>query len=144
MCGFSCHNSRSGGLVRLSKQHCILPQMGESCLSSLSAQSCLTLCDPVDCGPPFSVHGISQARILEWVAISFPRESSWPRDWTCISWVSCTGSWILYHWATWEAAEQRGNKMGEWMFGDCIDVAREMGRCLTADVWASGQKQRKQ
>ena len=42
---------------------------------------------PTDCSPPGSfVHGISQARILEWVAISFSRRSSWPRDWT---WVSC-------------------------------------------------------
>ena len=43
-------------------------------------QSCLTLCDPVDCGPPgSSIHGILQARILEWVAISFSRGSSQPR-----------------------------------------------------------------
>ena len=42
-------------------------------------QSCLTLCDPVDCSPPgSSVHGILQARILEWVAISFSRGSSQP------------------------------------------------------------------
>ena len=41
------------------------------------AQSCLTLCDPVDCSPPgSSVHGILQARILEWVVISFSRGSS--------------------------------------------------------------------
>ena len=41
------------------------------------AQSCLTLCDPMDCSPPgFSVHGIFQARVLEWVAISFSRGSS--------------------------------------------------------------------
>ena len=41
------------------------------------AQSCLTLCDPVDCSlPGYSVHGILQARILEWVAISFSRGSS--------------------------------------------------------------------
>ena len=46
-------------------------------------QSCPTLCNPVDCSPPGpSIHGISQARILEWVAISFSRESSQPRDWT--------------------------------------------------------------
>ena len=38
------------------------------------AESCLTLCDPMDCSPPDSVHGISQARILEWVAISFSRD----------------------------------------------------------------------
>ena len=50
------------------------------------AQSCLTLCDPVDCSlPGSSVHGILQARILEWVAISFSRESSQPRDWTQVS-----------------------------------------------------------
>ena len=43
--------------------------------------SCSTLCDPVDCSlPGSSVHGIFQARILEWVAISFSRGSSWPRD----------------------------------------------------------------
>ena len=41
------------------------------------AQSCPTLCDPIDCSPPgSSVHGILQARILEWVAISFSRGSS--------------------------------------------------------------------
>ena len=46
-----------------------------------------------------SVHGISQARILECVAISFSRGSSWTRNWICISWI---GRQILYHWATWE------------------------------------------
>ena len=52
----------------------------------LVVQSCLTLCDPMDCSPPgSSVHGISHARILEWVAISSTRRSSQPRDWTCIS-----------------------------------------------------------
>ena len=62
------------------------------------AQSCLTLCDPMDCSPPgSSVHEISQARILEWVAISYSRESSEPRNQTCISCISCTGRWILYH-----------------------------------------------
>ena len=62
---------------------------------------CPTLCDPIDCSPPgFSVHGISQTRILEWVAISFSRRSSQPRDWTC---VSCIGRQILYHWAAREA-----------------------------------------
>ena len=44
-----------------------------------------------------SVHGISQARMLDWVAISFSRRSSWPRDG---HWVSCIGRWILYHCAT--------------------------------------------
>ena len=68
------------------------------------AQSCLTLCDLMDCSPPgSSVHGVFQARMLEWVAISFFRGSSQPRDQTCISCVSCIGKQILYHWATWEA-----------------------------------------
>ena len=47
------------------------------------AQSCLTLCDPMDCSPPgSSVLGISQTRTLEWVAISSSRGSSRPRRWT--------------------------------------------------------------
>ena len=49
--------------------------------NALVAQSCPTLCKPVDCSPPgFPVHGILQARILEWVTISFSRGSSRPRD----------------------------------------------------------------
>ena len=52
----------------------------------LVAKSYPTLCNPMDCSPPCSsVHGIPQARILEWVAISSSRGSSWPWDWTCIS-----------------------------------------------------------
>ena len=55
-------------------------------------QSCLTLCDPVDCGPPgSSVHWIFQTRILVWVAICFSRGSSQPRNQTHISYVSCIG-----------------------------------------------------
>ena len=53
----------------------------------LVTECCLTLCDPVDCSPPGSaVHGILQARILQWVAIPSSRGSSPPRDQT---WVSC-------------------------------------------------------
>ena len=56
------------------------------CPEVLVTQCVLTLCDPMDCSlPGFSVHGISQARILEWVAISSSRGSSPPRDWTYIS-----------------------------------------------------------
>ena len=58
------------------------------------------LCNPLDCSPSgSSVHGISQARVLKWVAIPFFRGSFWPRNWTH---VSCTDRCILYHWATWE------------------------------------------
>ena len=60
-------------------------------------QSCLTLHDPMDHSPSgSSVHGILQARILEWVAMPFSRGSSRPRGWTCISYVSCIGRWVLY------------------------------------------------
>ena len=60
----------------------------------------VAVCDPMDCSPPgSSVHGILQARILEWIAISFSRGSSLPRDRTTISFI---GKWILYQWATWE------------------------------------------
>ena len=56
-----------------------------------SLQSCPTLCDPTDCGPPGStVCGILQARILEWVAIPSSRGHSWPRNRTCVSY--------LLHW----------------------------------------------
>jgi len=62
------------------------------------AQSCLTLCNPMDCSPPgSSVHGILQARILEWVAIPFSRGSSQLRDWT---WVSHTVGRFFSIWAT--------------------------------------------
>ena len=53
--------------------------------------------------PGSSVHGILQTRILEWVAISFSRASSRPRDRTH---ASCTGRWLLYHWATWAKSLQ--------------------------------------
>ena len=60
-----------------------------NCYATLcsDAQSCLSLCDPLDCSlPGSSLHGIFQARILEWVAISFSKGSSPPRDQT---WVFC-------------------------------------------------------
>ena len=51
----------------------------------LSCFSCVWLCNPMNYIPPgFSVHGVLQARILEWIAISFSRGSSQPRDWTCV------------------------------------------------------------
>ena len=59
------------------------------------SQSCLTLFDPMS-QPDSSVHGIFQARLLEWVAISSSKESSRPRNWTHVSCASRTGRWILY------------------------------------------------
>ena len=70
----------------------------------LVTQSCLTLCDPMDCGPPGSVvHGIFQARIQEWVAIPFSKGSSWPRDQTQ---VSCTAGRFFTIWATRETSNK--------------------------------------
>ena len=72
-------------------QVCVCVGAGGVCLY---AQLCLTLCDPMVCSPPgYSVHGILQARILEWVAISSSRVSSQPWEWTQIS---CIGRRILY------------------------------------------------
>ena len=60
-------------------------------------------CKPTGCSPPgSSIHGLLQARVLEWVVVSSCRGSSQPRDQTC---VSCTGRWTLYHWATSEALQ---------------------------------------
>ena len=65
------------------------------------AQSCPTLCNPMGCSlPGSSVHGIFQARVLEWVAISFSRASSWPRNRTQVSRIAGT---FFNSWATREA-----------------------------------------
>ena len=75
----------------LENKYACVPLRG-SCLCLKSLQSCPTLCDPLDHSPPgSSVHGILQARILEWVAISSSRGSSQQRDRNCISCISCIG-----------------------------------------------------
>ena len=78
------------------------------------AQSCLTLCDTMDCSPPdSSIHGIFQARVLEWLAISFSRGSSRPRDRTQVSHIAGRRFTI---WATRKPS-------------DC-DCSHEIKRCL--------------
>ena len=68
------------------------------CACVLSHFSCVWLCNPMDRSPPgSSVHGISQARILEWVAMPFSRGSSQPRDQTQVSYISCIDRWVPYH-----------------------------------------------
>ena len=70
----------------------------------LITQSRPMFCDLMNWSPPgSSVHGILQARILEWVAIPFSRGSSWPRDWTC---VSCIAGRFFTVWVT-KKAQQR-------------------------------------
>ena len=76
--------------------------------SSKGAQplSSVRLCDPMDYSPAgSSVHGLLQARMLEWLAISYSRGSSRPRDWSWISCISCIGRRVLYHCA-WEASSK--------------------------------------
>ena len=95
VCAFSFHKS-----VLL----CFLPfpsmLYSYVCCCSVT-KLCLTPCNPTDYSlAGSSIHGISQARILEQVAVSFSRRSSWTRNWTR---VSCNGRWILYHWAAREA-----------------------------------------
>ena len=67
----------------------------------LVTQLCPTLLDLMVCSPPgSSVHGILQAKLLEWVAIPFSKGSSRLRDWNCFSCVSSLGRWILYYHTT--------------------------------------------
>ena len=68
------------------------------CMCFKSLQSCPTLCNPMDgSSPGSSVCGILQARILEWVVMPSFRGSSWPREQTHVSYVSCIGRRVLYH-----------------------------------------------
>jgi len=99
----------------------------------LLAQPCQTLCDPMHCSPAdYSVHGILQVRILKWVAISFSRGSSRPRDWTQ---VTCIAGRIFTVWASkttfptapenllpqsQNAKENRGNLVNNCCFHLCI------------------------
>ena len=80
-------------------------------------QSCQTLCDPMDCSPPGSfIHGILQARILEWVSIPFSRGSSSPRD---RAQVSCIAGGFFTVWATREIGRHPVNAswMNDWWMG---------------------------
>ena len=75
-----------------------LKQMRAVCMHAKSLQLYPTLWDPVYCSLPASyVQGILQARILEWVAKLFSKGSSWPRNWSHISYISCIGRQVLNH-----------------------------------------------
>ena len=89
------------------KNNCVDVQLEQI----LDQKSRLTL-KPLDCNlPASSVHGIFQARILEWVALPISRGSSQPKDRTQVSCSSCIGRQILYYCATWKAQKlQRQNE----------------------------------
>ena len=76
-------------------------------------QPCLTLRDPMDCGLP-GIHGILQARILEWVAISFSRGSSWPRDRTRVSCIAgrCFTLWVTREGKGSQSRQKKKKKVG--------------------------------
>ena len=90
--------------------------------------TCSVMCQLIvtlDCSlPGSSVQGISQARILEWFAISFSSGSSWPRDQTHVSHVSCTGAQVLYHivWAIREAQSDHDAGCKCWWWFSPADV----------------------
>ena len=86
-CGKLSSGHRTGkGQFSFQSQRKAMPKNAQSESESEVAQSCPTLCEPMDCSlPGFSIHGILQAGILEWVTISFSRGSSQPRDRTRVS-----------------------------------------------------------
>ena len=74
------------------------------CMHAKSFQSCPTLCNLMDCGlPGSSIHGILQARTLEWIVMPSYRGSSWSRDRTCVSYISYIAGRFFAISATWEA-----------------------------------------
>ena len=84
--------------------YCTAQALGTQASWSEVAQLCPTLCNPMDCSlPGSSIHGIFQARVLEWIAISFSMGSSWPRDRTQVSRIAGRRFSV---WATREALAQ--------------------------------------
>ena len=95
----------------------------------LLAQSGPTVCHPMDCSPPgSSVHGILQARILEWVTMPFSRGSSWPRDRTR---GSCLAGRFFTIWATRETKWIR-----LWIL--CYHSMGKESACNSGDIWDAG------
>ena len=83
----------------------------------------------MDCSlPASSVHGILQARILDWIALHFSRGCFQPRDWTCISCVSCVSRHALYHCTAWEAYLSNKDKVNK-----CLTLRRNFH--LAAVAW---------
>ena len=81
--------------------------------------------------PGSSVHGLFQARILEWIAISSSRGSSWPRNQTRLSCSACTGRRILYSWSIWEAIQPffgRGKKTQQCILRGPVNKTRLVGQ----------------
>ena len=100
--GSSCMTLELQKLMNKNSSPCLVRRRDSQrryvCVHAKLLQSYLTLCDPMDCSPTgSSVHGVLQARKVEWVAVASCRGSSRPRDWTHISYVSRIGRQVLYH-----------------------------------------------
>ena len=117
------------------------------------AQSCPTLCNPMDCSlPGSSVHGFFQARILKWVVISYSRGSSQPRDRTHVSCVSFIGRQILNHCATCEVPRNYVELVfftsGTWLYNEVqfkslclLHSSRNMGHVLKTQLFCPPSKE---
>ena len=127
VCGCGGRGQERGIYVYLWLSHIAVQQkQTQHCKTTIvvgyvRTQSCLNICNPMDCSlPGASVHGIFQARILEWVAISYPRGSSWSRDWTQVSYISCIARQILYHCTTWKILKKKKKKKKSVFF--CLNI----------------------
>ena len=125
---------------------CILSPCLFEWVSEVS-QSCPTLCDPMDYSlPGSSVHGILQARILEWVAISFSRRSSQPRNRTQVScnahrcftiWATREAYLTYLHSTSWEKLGRMKHKLESRMLGE-ISITSDMQ--MTPPFWQKVKK----
>ena len=94
---------------------------------------CLTLCDSMDCSlPGSSVHGIFQARVLEWVAISFSRESSRPRDQTWVSRIVSRRFYCRSHQGSQLGRHETNPRTTPWLISQI-----EAAACLFSDLEAA-------
>ena len=111
---------------------------------SIVAQVCLTLCNPMAHSLPGSaVHGIFQARVLEWGAIAFSRRTSWPRDWTQ---VSCTVGRCFTSEPPGKSNtvfQQHRRRLSTWMSPDCL-CWNQIDYILCCQRWRSSYSQQKQ
>ena len=115
-------------LFPLSSHRCVLYGAHNSCMHAKSLQLCPILCNPMNCSPPdSSVHGILQARILEWAAIPFSRGSSWPRDRTPISCGSCIAGGFF---TTEPLGRQAHNSFFFFLFALCLIVCSFYNDCV--------------
>ena len=111
-----------------------------ACVHAKSLQLCPDLCNRMDYSlPGSSVHGILQSRTLKWVTIPFSRGSSRPRDWTHVSYVSCIGKLVLYHW--WPLGSPSGHEFEQTLgdskgHGSPVCCSHKELDLVTEQLWA--------